>query len=51
MFLLCANVGLVQPTDYARNMCHPRPGAAPAAAAGPVVEGELPAEEAKRVLR
>jgi hypothetical protein len=51
MCLLCADVGPVRPTDYARNRCHPWPGDAPAAAGGPVVAGELPAGEAERVLR
>jgi hypothetical protein len=32
-------------------MRHPRPGAAPATAGGPVVAGDFPAREAERVLR
>jgi hypothetical protein len=51
MCLLCADVGPVRPTDYARNRRRPRPGAAPAAAGGPAAAGELPAGEAERVLR
>jgi hypothetical protein len=51
MCLLCADVGPVRPADYARNMRHPQPGAAPAAVGGPVAAGELPAGEAERVLR
>jgi hypothetical protein len=51
MCLLCADVGPVRPVDYARNRRRPRPGAAPAAAGGPTVAGELPAGEAERVLR
>jgi hypothetical protein len=48
MCLLCADVGLVRPTDYARNMRHPRPEAA----GGPTTTaGELLASEAERVLR
>jgi hypothetical protein len=37
--------------DYARNICHPRPGATLAAVGGPTAAGELPTEEAERVLR
>jgi hypothetical protein len=51
MCSLCADVGPVRPADYARNMRCPRPGAAPAAAGGPTVVGDLPVGEAKRVLR
>jgi hypothetical protein len=51
MCSLCADVGPVRPTDYARNMCRPRPGATPATAGGPTVVGDLPAREAERVLR
>jgi hypothetical protein len=51
MCSLCVDVGPVRPTDYARNMCRPQPGAAPAAAGGPAVAGDLPAGEAERVLR
>jgi hypothetical protein len=50
MCSLCADVGLVRPTDYARNIRRPRPGAAPAAAGGPTVAGDL-AGEAERILR
>jgi hypothetical protein len=49
--LLHADVGPMRPADYARNMRHPRPGAAAATAWGPTVEGDLLAREAKRVLR
>jgi hypothetical protein len=51
MCSLCADVGPVQPTDYARNIFHPRPGVAPAAAGGPAVVGDLLAGEVERVLR
>jgi hypothetical protein len=51
MCSLCADVGPVRPADYARNIRRPRPGAAPAAAGGPTVAGDLPAGEAERVLR
>jgi hypothetical protein len=51
MCLLYADVGPVRPADYARNRHHPRPGAAPAAAGGPTVAGDIPAREAERVLR
>jgi hypothetical protein len=51
MCSLCADVGPVQPVDYARNMRRPRPGATPAAAGGPAVEGDLLVGEAERVLR
>jgi hypothetical protein len=51
MCLLCADVGPVQPVDYARNKSRPRLGAAPAIAGGPTAVGELPAGEAERVLR
>ena len=51
MRLLCIDVGLVRPTDYARNRRHPRLGVAPAAARGPTTAGDLPAREAERVLR
>jgi hypothetical protein len=51
MCLLCADVGLVRPVDYARNRHHPRLGAAPAAAGGPAAAGDLLAGEAERVLR
>jgi hypothetical protein len=49
--LLHADVGPVQPVDYARNMRRRRPGAATTAAGGPAVAGELPVGEAERVLR
>jgi hypothetical protein len=51
MCLLCADVGSMQPTKYARNKHHSHPGAAPAAARGPVVARDLPVKEAERVLR
>jgi hypothetical protein len=51
MCSLCVDVGPVRPADFARNKCHPRPGATPATAGGPVVARDLPAREAKRVLR
>jgi hypothetical protein len=51
MCLLCEDVGPVRPADYARNMHRPRLGAAPAAAGGLAAAGEIPAGEAKRVLR
>jgi hypothetical protein len=51
MCLLCADVGPVRPADYVRNKRRPRPGTAPATVGGPTVAGELPAEEAERVLR
>ena len=51
MCSLCADVGPVQPADYARNRRHPRPGVTPAAARGPAVARDLPAREAERVLR
>jgi hypothetical protein len=51
MCLLHADVGPVQPVDYARNRRHPRPGATVAAVGGPVVAGDLPVGEAERVLR
>jgi hypothetical protein len=51
MCSLCADVGLVQPPDYARNIHHPRSGAAPAVAGGLAVAGDLPDREAERVLR
>jgi hypothetical protein len=49
--LLCANVGPMQPVNYARNRRRPRLGAAPVAAGGPAAVGELLAREAERVLR
>jgi hypothetical protein len=49
--LLHADVGPVQPADYARNRRCPRPEAAAAAAGGAAVAGNLPAREAERVLR
>jgi hypothetical protein len=51
MHLLCADVGPVQPVDYARNMNRPRPGTAPVAAGGPTAVGDLPVGETERVLR
>jgi hypothetical protein len=49
--LLHAYVGPVQPTDYARNMHHPRPEATAIAATGPSIAGNIPVGEAERVLR
>jgi hypothetical protein len=37
MCLLCADVGPMRPTDYARNMRRPWPEAAPATAGGPTI--------------
>jgi hypothetical protein len=51
MCSLCADMGPVRPIDYARNMCHPRPGAATVIVRGPAVSGHLPVGEAERVLR
>jgi hypothetical protein len=51
MCLLCVDVGPVRPMDYARNRLHPQPGATPTAIGGPTTAGELPADEAKSVLR
>jgi hypothetical protein len=48
---LCVDVGPVRPIDYARNKRCPQPGAAPSATRGPTVAGDLPVEEAERVLR
>jgi hypothetical protein len=49
--LLHADVGPVRPVDYARNRRHPRPEATASATGGVAVAGNLPAEEAERVLR
>jgi hypothetical protein len=49
--LLHADVGPVGPADYSQNRHHPRPEAAAAAVGGATVAGNLPAGEAKRVLR
>jgi hypothetical protein len=49
--LLHVDVGPVRPTDYAWNRHRPWPGATAAAVEGPAVAGDLPAGEAKRVLR
>jgi hypothetical protein len=49
--LLHADVGPVRPVDYARNKSRPRLESAVTAAGGAVVAGNLPAEEAERVLR
>jgi hypothetical protein len=51
MCSLCANVGPVQPTNYARNRRCPRPGVIPTTAGGPIVGGDLPAGEDERLLR
>jgi hypothetical protein len=48
---LHANVGPVQPTDYARNRRRPWPKATAAAAGGAAVAGNLPTGEAERVLK
>jgi hypothetical protein len=49
--LLHADVGPVRPADYARNRRRPQPEAAASAVGGVAVVGNLPAGEAKRVLR
>jgi hypothetical protein len=49
--LLHADVGPVRPVDYAWNRRRPRPEAATSATGGAAVVGNLPAREAKRVLR
>jgi hypothetical protein len=49
--LLHADVGPMRPADYAWNRHRPRPEAAAAATRGAAVVGNLPAGEAKRVLR
>jgi hypothetical protein len=49
--LLHADVGPMQPVDYARNRRRPRPEAAAVVAEGLAVAGNLPAGEAERVLR
>jgi hypothetical protein len=49
--LLHADVGPVRPVDYARNKHRPRPGDTTIVVGGPTVAGDLPAGEAKRVLR
>jgi hypothetical protein len=48
---LHVDVGPVRPVDYARNRRRPWPEAAATTAGGATVEGNLPAEEAERVLR
>ena len=50
MCLLCVDVGPMQPADYARNMRHPWPEAAPTTAGGPTTAGELLVGEVERVL-
>ena len=50
-FVLFADVGPVLPVDYARNRRCPWPEAAAVATGGGAVAGNLPAGEAKRVLR
>jgi hypothetical protein len=45
VYLLCTDVGHVQPIDFARNRRHPQPEAGPTAKGGP------PAGEADRVLQ
>jgi hypothetical protein len=49
--LLHADVGPMQPADYAWNRHRPRLEAAASTTRGPTVAGNLPAREAKRVLR
>jgi hypothetical protein len=49
--LLHADVGPVRPVDYEWNRRRPWPEAAVVAVEGPLVAGNLPAEEAERVLR
>jgi hypothetical protein len=49
--LLHADVGPVQPVNYARNRRRPRPGVTVAAVGGPTITGYLPVGEAERVLR
>jgi hypothetical protein len=49
--LLHADVGPVQPADYAQNRCHPRPEATAVAVEGPIVAGNLPSGATDRVLR
>ena len=49
--LLHADVGPVQPADYARNRHCPRPEAAAVAAGGAAVAGNLPVGEVERVLK
>nr|ABK25557.1 unknown [Picea sitchensis] len=45
------DVGLVQPADYAGNMCRPRLEVAASATGGPTVARNLPTGEAERVLK
>ena len=49
--LLHADVGPVQPVDYARNRHRPWPESVAIAVGGPKVAGNLLSEEAERVLR
>jgi hypothetical protein len=51
IFLLHADARPVRPANYARNRRHPQPEAAVVAIGGEKVAGNLPAEEAERVLR
>jgi hypothetical protein len=51
MCLLCVDVGLVRPADYARNGRHPWSGVAPVVVGGPTIVGEILDGEADRVLR
>jgi hypothetical protein len=51
MCLLHADVGPLRPAGYAKNRHHPQLGAAPATVGGATAAGDLPAEEAERVLR
>ena len=49
--VLHADVGPVQPANFARNRRRPRPEAAAAAAGGAAVAGNPPAGQAERALR
>ena len=49
--LLHANVGPVQPANYARNRRRPQLGVVVVVVGGPAVAGDLPVGEAERVLR
>ena len=50
-FVLRADVGPVQPVDFARNRCRPQPEATTSATRGVAVAGNPPAGEAERCLR
>jgi hypothetical protein len=49
-YLLCADVGIVHPTNFERTRRPPRPEVRLAAAGGPIAGGGPPAREAERVL-